>query len=53
VAIHFYGATEAEKQELERAAERDEELEKQGQIIGLDEKGGLGTREVELSPSHV
>jgi hypothetical protein len=52
VAIHYYGATEEEKQELERAAERDEELEKHGKIISTDEKGGKAN-ELEVSPSRV
>jgi hypothetical protein len=47
VAIHYYGATEAEKQELELAAQRDEEMEKHGHLADGDEKGGIA-REVEV-----
>lgn len=52
VAIHYFGATEEEKAELERAAERDEELEKVGKVIGVDEKIGTA-QEVEVHPSRV
>jgi hypothetical protein len=52
LAIHFYGATEEEKAELERAAERDEQLEREGKIISSDEKGGIAS-ELEVSPSRV
>jgi Sugar (and other) transporter len=36
VAIHYYGATEAEKQELEAAAARDEDEELKGKRVGVD-----------------
>jgi Sugar (and other) transporter len=59
VAIHFYGATEEEKAELEKAAIRDEEEElagKRGAVdgrsTGVDEKGVMAHSE-EVSKARV
>lgn len=59
VAIHFYGATEEEKAELDKAAIRDEEEELAGKrglgdarSTGVDEKGVMAHAE-EVSKARV
>ena len=47
MAIHYYGATEAEKQELEAAVLEDEKADLTHDHIHVDAKGGIAETFVE------
>ncbi len=51
VAIHFYGATEEEKAELEKAAQQDEEDELRK--LGSDNEKVSGIHQEEITTSKV
>jgi hypothetical protein len=48
VAIHYYGATDAEKEEMEKAAQQDEEAEmaKLGGVVSEKVASGVEQQEV-------